>query len=48
MCDLFSGSQDYRTLKRRLWSQFGLTLGQIFQSFFRPAPSRSRVTAIPQ
>ncbi|HUJ41191.1 MAG TPA: NAD(P)/FAD-dependent oxidoreductase [Candidatus Acidoferrales bacterium] len=48
MRDLFSGSQDYRTLKRRLWSQLGLTLGQIFQSFFRPAPSRGSATAIPQ
>ncbi len=47
MRDLFSGSQDYRTLKRRLWSQLGLTLGQIFQSFFRPAPSRSSATAVP-
>ena len=44
MCDIFSGAQDYRTLKRRLWSQLGLTLGQICHSFFRPAPVRVRST----
>jgi flavin-dependent dehydrogenase len=42
MRDIFSGAQDYRTLKRRLWSQLGLTLGQICGSFFRPAPVRIR------
>ena len=46
MRDLFSGSQDYRTLKRRLWSQLGLTLGEIFQSFFRPEPARSSFDAV--
>jgi len=46
MRDLFSGSQDYRTLKRRLWSQLGLTLGEIFQSFFRPAPAHSSFDAV--
>jgi flavin-dependent dehydrogenase len=46
MRDLFSGSQDYRTLKRRLWSQLGLTLSEIFQSFFRPAPSPRNLGAL--
>ena len=48
MRDLFSGSQDYRTLKRRLWMQLGVSFGEIVASFFRPAPSRSSATAIPQ
>jgi len=47
MRDLFSGAQDYRTLKRRLWLQLGLTLGQIFRSFFRPAPSPRSFGAVP-
>ncbi len=46
MRDIFSGAQDYRTLKRRLWSQLGLTAGEIFHSFFRPAPVRARSTGI--
>ncbi|HWG58977.1 MAG TPA: FAD-dependent monooxygenase [Candidatus Acidoferrales bacterium] len=31
--DVFSGSQDYRTLKRRLWNQFGLTMSEFLRSF---------------
>ncbi len=31
--DVFSGSQDYRTLKRRLWSQLGISLAEIARSF---------------
>ncbi|MGH9689866.1 MAG: NAD(P)/FAD-dependent oxidoreductase [Candidatus Acidiferrales bacterium] len=47
--DLFSGSQDYRTLKRRLWNQFGITAAEIMRSFLdarsivpapRPAANR--------
>lgn len=34
--DLFSGSQDYRTLKRRIWSQFGITVAEIMRSFLDP------------
>jgi len=45
MRDLFSGAQDYRTLKRRLWSQLGLTLGEICGSFFRPAPANLRAVS---
>jgi flavin-dependent dehydrogenase len=41
MRDLFSGSQDYRTLKRRLWSQLGLTFSEIFWSFVRGRPRRA-------
>jgi flavin-dependent dehydrogenase len=43
--DVFSGSQDYRSLKRRLWNQFGITLAEFTRSFLscatqRPAGSR--------
>ena len=34
--DVFSGSQDYRSLKRRLWNQFGITLAEFARSFFNP------------
>ena len=34
--DVFSGSQDYRTLKRRLWDQFGITLLEFVRSFVNP------------
>jgi len=47
MRDLFSGSQDYRTLKRRLWLQLGVSFGQICGSFLRPASSRARAAALP-
>jgi flavin-dependent dehydrogenase len=36
MCDLFSGAQDYRSLKRRLWSQLGITLGEFVKSWLEP------------
>jgi flavin-dependent dehydrogenase len=32
--DVFSGSQDYRSLKRRLWNQLGITFAEVTQSFF--------------
>lgn len=35
--DLFSGAQDYRTLKRRLWSQLGFTLAELVRSLFDPS-----------
>jgi len=42
--DVFSGSQDYRSLKRRLWNQLGITVAEFTRSFLRPrdmaAPSR--------
>ena len=34
--DVFSGSQDYRSLKQRLWNQLGVTLLQFARSFVRP------------
>lgn len=34
--DVFSGSQDYRSLKRRLWSQLGITVGQMARHFLDP------------
>jgi len=36
MRDVFSGSQDYRTLKRRVWNQFGITLLEFTRSFLNP------------
>lgn len=42
--DIFSGAQDYRSLKARLWSQFGITLAEFLRDFFgtpgEPAPAR--------
>ena len=32
--DVFSGTQDYRTLKQRLWDQFGITLLEFIRSWF--------------
>jgi len=34
--DVFSGSQDYRTLKQRLWNQLGITAAEITRSFLTP------------
>jgi flavin-dependent dehydrogenase len=34
MRDVFSGSQNYRTLKHRLWRQLGATLAEIARSLF--------------
>ncbi len=34
--DVFSGSQDYRTLKRRLWNQLGITLAEFTRGFLDP------------
>jgi hypothetical protein len=41
MSDLFSGAQDYTSLKKRLWTQFGATVGEVLGSFLRPANSTS-------
>ena len=40
--DVFSGSQDYRSLKHRLWSQFGITAGQMVRHFLDPRAAFSR------
>jgi flavin-dependent dehydrogenase len=34
--DVFSGSQDYRTLKQRLWNQLGVTAAEITSNFLNP------------
>ncbi|MGH9704091.1 MAG: NAD(P)/FAD-dependent oxidoreductase, partial [Candidatus Acidiferrales bacterium] len=39
MRDLFSGAQDYRSLKRRLWAQLGITLTEFAKSLVEPQPS---------
>jgi flavin-dependent dehydrogenase len=36
MADIFSGAQDYRSLKRRLWAQFGVTMSEVISSFLKP------------
>lgn len=35
--DVFSGSQDYRSLKGRLWSQVGISMAEFLRSFVSPA-----------
>ena len=42
MADLFSGSQDYCTLKRRLWAQCGTTLTEVVSSLLRRQPALSK------
>ncbi len=39
MADLFSGAQDYRSLKRRLWVQCGVTLSEVVSSLLKPQHS---------
>jgi flavin-dependent dehydrogenase len=39
MGDLFSGAQDYVSLKRRLWSQLVGTLGEVLDSILHPPKS---------
>src|SRR5208282_4185249 len=34
--DVFSGSQDYRSLKQRLWNQLGITMAEISRSILDP------------
>lgn len=34
--DVFSGSQDYRSLKRRLWDQLGITVAEMTRHFLDP------------
>jgi len=34
--DVFSGSQDYRSLKRRLWNQLGITFYELTRGFLAP------------
>jgi hypothetical protein len=45
--DVFSGSQDYRTMKRRLWGQLGITIAEFTRHFIDPrrviAASRANI-----
>src|SRR5262249_51631447 len=43
--DRFSGAQNYSTLKRRLWSQFGLTASEVMVSLLKPRQALTRQTA---
>ena len=45
--DVFSGSQDYRSLKRRLWSSLGLTFSEILASFAAPASAAGASELLP-
>lgn len=36
MADLFTGAQDYRSLKQRLWAQVGVTLTEVVSSLLQP------------
>ena len=40
--DVFSGSQNYRSLKRRLWRQLGMTAAEFARSFFAASPVERR------
>jgi flavin-dependent dehydrogenase len=42
--DLFSGAQDYASLRKRLWKQFGVTLAEFLGDFFHAphAPTASQ------
>lgn len=43
--DIFSGSQDYRSLKSRLWNQLGITLTEFVRSFADPRILAARPAA---
>jgi len=45
MADIFSGAQNYSSLKQRLWNQFGMTLSEVLTSLLRPGTSLARQTA---
>jgi flavin-dependent dehydrogenase len=45
--DVFAGAQDYRSLKRRLWAQVGVTLSEIAASLLHPHP-REELVAEPR
>jgi flavin-dependent dehydrogenase len=36
ICDVFSGSQDYRGLKLRMWNQLGITIGDFMRNLLLP------------
>lgn len=43
LADIFAGSQSYRTLKTRLWSQLGITLAESAGSFLRGGNAAAEV-----
>ncbi len=45
--DVFSGSQDYRSLKRRLWNQLGITVAEFTRSFLDPRTIACARTSAP-
>ena len=45
LADLFSGAQDYRSLKRRLWMQVGVTLTEVVSSLLRPRSTLTEETS---
>ncbi|HUK29956.1 MAG TPA: FAD-dependent monooxygenase [Candidatus Acidoferrum sp.] len=46
LADIFSGTQSYRTLKKRLWSQLGITLAESAGSFLRGRKAAPEVQSI--
>ena len=46
MRDVFSGSQDYRGLKQRLWGQLGITMAEFAHSFLDPRCVRGATGAV--
>ena len=42
MADLFGGSQDYCSLKRRLWAQCGTTLTEVVGSLLKSHPGLTK------
>ncbi len=45
MRDIFSGTQDYRSLKRRLWAQLGVTLTEFVASLLKLQPAGAEMPA---
>jgi flavin-dependent dehydrogenase len=45
MRDIFSGSQSYRGLKQRLWSQLGITMAEFARNFLAPRCVRGATEA---
>jgi hypothetical protein len=45
MADLFSGAQNYASLKRRLWAQVGVTGSEVLASLLGAGSSLARHTA---
>ncbi len=45
MRDLFAGAQSYRSLKRRLWAQLGITFAEMAASLFRQPPDAAETRA---